>query len=74
MKLSPPTAAEIADAMRTAELGGDLRDLARVANHQAPRFRGTPEGETRLLRAAAALTLAADVLDHLADEDAAGSR
>jgi len=68
VKLQPPTPAEIADSLRTHRLGADLRGLARVSLHQAPKFRGTP-GEGRLLRAAQALTFTAELLDHLADED-----
>ncbi len=58
-----PSPEQIADALKVAEMGGDLPRLAAVCLDQAGRYEG--EGRQRLLDAGAALTWASQLLDAL---------
>jgi hypothetical protein len=73
MTLIIPSAAEIADSLNVWKMGGDLRVLAHACRSKAPEYcQPNPDGATRLLRAAAAMELAADLVDAMGKEG--GSR
>jgi hypothetical protein len=55
-----PSPEQIADALKVAEMGGDLPRLAEVCRHQAELYQG--DGRQRLLDAAEALAWGAKVL------------
>lgn len=59
-----PTAAEIADSLNVASMGGDLRDLANACATLAQQRTGAER--ERLQRGVASMVFAADVIDVLA--------